>query len=78
MSVNGKWRSTFEMICVIIIYRVHIISIANITGGFMVSDILSLLNAYQIVNDNSVMFDKYIYFYIIICTKLPQFCLLRV
>ena len=63
MSVNGKWRSTFEMICVSIIYRVRIISIANITGGFMVSDILSLLNAYQIVNDSSVMSDRYIYLY---------------
>ena len=27
----------------------------------MVSDILSLLNAYQIVTDNSVMSDRYIY-----------------
>ena len=63
MSINGKWGSTFEMICVSIIYRVRIISIANITGGFMVSDILSLLNAYQIVNDSSVMSDRYIYLY---------------
>ena len=46
MSVNGKWGSTFEMICVSIIYRVRIISIANISGEFMVSDTLSLLDAY--------------------------------
>ena len=51
------------MICVSIIYCVRIISIANISGGFKVSDTLSLLNAYQIVNDNSVMFDRYIYLY---------------
>ena len=42
--VNGG--STFEMICVSIIYRVRIISIANISGGFMVSDTLYLLDAY--------------------------------
>ena len=35
MSVNGKWGSTFEMICVSIIYRVRIISIANMAGEFM-------------------------------------------
>ena len=61
MSVNGKWGSTFEMTCVSIIYRVRIIGIANMSGGFMVSDTLSLLNAYQIVNDNSVMSDRYIF-----------------
>ena len=61
MSVNGKWGSIFEMICVSNIYRVRIISIANISGGVMVSDTLSLLNTYQIVNDNSVMSDRYIY-----------------
>ena len=55
--------STFEMICVSIIYRVRIISIANISGGFMVSDTLSLLYTYQIVNDNSVMSDRYTYLY---------------
>ena len=49
------------MICVSIIYRVRIISISNTSGGFMVSDTLSLLNAYQIVNDNSVMSDRYTY-----------------
>ena len=49
------------MICVSIIYHVRIISISNILGGFMVSDTLSLLNAYQIVNDNSVMSDRYTY-----------------
>ena len=38
MSVNGKWGSTFEMMCVSIIYRVRIIRIANISGGYMVSD----------------------------------------
>ena len=63
MSVNGKGGSSFEMMCVSIIYRVRIISIATISGGFMVSDTLSLLNAYQIVNDNSVIFDRYIYLY---------------
>ena len=63
MSVNGKWGSTFEMICVSIIYRVRIISIANISGGFMVSDTLSLLNDYPIVNNNSVMSDRYLYLY---------------
>ena len=46
ISVNGKWGSSFEIICVSIIYRVRIISIVNISGGFMVSDTLSLLNAY--------------------------------
>ena len=51
------------MICVSIIYCVRIISIANMSGGFKVSDTLSLLNAYQIVNDNSVMFDRYIHLY---------------
>ena len=51
------------MICVSIIYRVRIISIANISGGFMVFDTLSLLNAYQIFNDNSVMSDRCIYLY---------------
>ena len=51
------------MICVSIIHRVRIISIANISGAFMISDILSLLKTYQIVNDNSVMSDKYIYLY---------------
>ena len=63
MGVNGKWGSTFEMIYVRITYRVRIISIANVLGGFMVSDTLSLLNTYQIVNDNSVMSDRYIYLY---------------
>ena len=63
MSVNGKWGLTFEMTCVSIIYRVRIISIANISGGFMVSDTLSLLNTYQIVNDNSIMSNKYLYLY---------------
>ena len=43
MSVNGKWGSTFEMICVSIVYRVRIISIAGISSGPMVSDTLSLL-----------------------------------
>ena len=38
-------------------------SIANILGGFMVSNTLSLLNPYQIVNDNSAMSDRYIYLY---------------
>ena len=46
MIVNSKWGSTFEMICDSIIYRVCIISIANISDGFMVSDTLSLLNVY--------------------------------
>ena len=64
MSVNDKWGSTFEMIFVSIIYRVCIISIANISGGLMVSDTLSLLNAYKIVNDNSGISDIYIYIYI--------------
>ena len=63
MSVSGTWGSTFDIICVSIIYRVHIISIANIPGRFMVSDTLYLLKAYQIVNDNSVMSDRYIYLY---------------
>ena len=40
MGVNGKWGSTFEMICVSIIYCVRIISIANMSGGFKVSDTL--------------------------------------
>ena len=61
MGVNGKWGSIFEMICVSIIYCVRIISIANLSGGFKVSDTLSLLNAYHIGFDNSVMFDRYIY-----------------
>ena len=61
MGVNGKWGLTFEMICVSIIYCVRIISIANMSGGFKVSDTLSLFNAYQIGFDNSVMFDRYIY-----------------
>ena len=77
MSVNGKWGSTFEMIRVSIIYRVRIISIANMLGEFMVSDTLSLLNAYQRVNDNSVMFNRNIS-YIVICTKLPQLWMLRI
>jgi len=63
MGVNGKWGSTFEMICVSIIYCVRIISIANLSGGFQVSDTLSLLNAYHVDFDNSVMFDRYIYLY---------------
>ena len=63
MSVNGKRGSTFEMICVSIIYRVRTISIAKMSGGFMVSNTLSLLNAYQIVSDNSVMFNRNIYLY---------------
>ena len=63
MSVNGKWGPIFVMICVRIIYRVLIISIANISGGFMISNTLSLFNAYHIVNDNSVMSDRYIYLY---------------
>lgn len=67
MSVNGKWGSTFEMRCVSIIYRVHIISIANILGVFMVSNTLYLLNAYQIVTDNSIM-----------STKLPQLRVLSI
>ena len=46
MSVNSKWGSTFEMICVSIIYRVRVIGITNISDGFMVSDTISLLNAY--------------------------------
>ena len=46
LSTNGKWGSTFEMIYVRITYRVRIISIANVLGGFMVSDTLSLLNTY--------------------------------
>ena len=71
MGVNGKWGSTFEIICVSIIYCVRIISIANMSGGFKVSDTLFLLRAYEIVNDNSVIFDRYIYIHIVICTKLP-------
>ena len=63
MSVNGKWEPIFVMICVRIIYRVLIISIANTSDGSMVSNTLSLLNAYHIVNDNSVMSDRYIYLY---------------
>ena len=63
MNVNGKWGSIFEMIYISIVYRVRIISIANISGEFMVFDILSLLNAHQIVNDNSVMSDRYLYLY---------------
>ena len=63
MSVNGKWESIFEMICVSIISRLRIISSTNIYGVFMVSCTLSLLNTYQIVNDNSVMSDMYIYLY---------------
>ena len=51
------------MICVSIIYCVCIFSIANISGGFKVSDTLSVLNDCQIANDNSVMFDRCIYFY---------------
>ena len=51
------------MICVSIIYCVRIISIANISGGFMVSDTLSLINACQRVNDNSAISDRYIYLY---------------
>ena len=63
ISVNDKWESIFEMICVSIISRVRIISITNIYCVFMVSDSLSLLNTYQIVNDNSVMSNMYIYLY---------------
>ena len=63
MSVNGKKGSTYEMICVSIVYRIRIIRITNIPGGFMVSDTLSFLNAYQKVNDNSVMSDMYMYLY---------------
>ena len=63
MSVNSKWGSTFEMICVSIIYRVRIVSITNISGRFMVSDTLSLLNVYQIVNNNNGMSYRYIYLY---------------
>ena len=63
MSVSGTWGSTFDIICVSIIYRVRIISIANISGGFMVSDTLSLLNACNIDFDNSVMLDRCIYLY---------------
>ena len=63
MNVNGKWGTTFEIIYVSIIYRVRIISIANISDGFMVSDALSLLNVYELVNDNTVMPDMYIYLY---------------
>ena len=48
MCINGKLGSTFGMIYVSIIYRVCIISIANISGELMVSDTLSLLNAYYI------------------------------
>ena len=62
MGVNSKWGSTFEMICVSIIYCVRIISIANLSGGFQVSDKLSLLNAYHVGFDNSAMFDRYVYF----------------
>ena len=61
MNGNGKLGLTFEVRCVSIIYRVRIISITNISGGFVVSDTLSLLNTYQIVNDNCVMSDRYIY-----------------
>ena len=63
--MNGKWKSIFEMICVSIIYRVRIISTANIQGRFIVSDKLSPLNAYQIVNDISVMSDRYIYIFVL-------------
>ena len=63
MGVSGKWGSTFEMICVSIIYGVRIISIANMTGGFLVSDTLSLLNAFNIDFDYSAMLDRYIYLY---------------
>ena len=45
----------------IIIYRVRIVRITNISGGFMVFDTLSLLNAYQIVNNNSGMSYRYLY-----------------
>ena len=78
MSMNGKWKSIFEMICVSIIYRVRIISTANISGRFIVSDTLSPLNAYQIVNDISVMSDRYIYICIVVCTNLPQLCALTI
>ena len=56
------------MICVSIIYRVRIISIANISGGFMVADTLSLLNTYQKVNNISFMSDRYTY----LCFHLYQ------
>ena len=46
ISVNGKWGSIFEMICVSIIYCFRIIRIANMSGGFKVSNTSSLLNAY--------------------------------
>ena len=63
MNVNSKRGSTFGMICASIIYRVRIVSIANISGRFIVSDTLSFLNTYQIVSDNSVMSDRYMYLY---------------
>ena len=63
MNMNGKWGSIFKMIWVSIIYRISIISIANISRGFVLSDTLFLFNYYKIVNDKSVTSDRYIYMY---------------
>ena len=44
MGVNGKWGSTFEMICVRIIYCVNLTGVANMSGILL---ILKLLKSYQ-------------------------------
>ena len=72
-----KWSSTFEMIRVSIIYSVHIIIIADILGGFMISGALRSLKIYLIPNEYFRISDKDIYC-IAIHIKLPSSHLLGI
>ena len=63
MEKDGKCVSTFEMICASIIYSVRIIIIANMKGGFMISDTLRSLNTSQIIKDIIITSDRNIYVY---------------
>ena len=63
MCESDKWASTFEMICVSIIYSVRIINIANIKDGFMLSDSIETFKAYQISHEFINTSDRIFYLY---------------
>ena len=58
MGKDRNWASTFEVVCAIIIYRVRIISIDNMKGGFIISNTLQLIDACQISDDVILNSDK--------------------
>ena len=61
MRMDGQWDSAFEILCTSIIYSVRITRITNVKGGFVISDTLRSLNAYQIPNDIITTSDRNVY-----------------